>query len=75
MDRSKAKRRPPIELGLIGGRFSQLTFIDFDEKRSVGYRISEILEFIFVLLLIFLACGVLSLPVIFYYVDIQQEVS
>ena len=73
---SKAKR-PPIELGRFGNKisqlsvFRQLSYID-DEKQGVGYKICQILEVILVILLIILAWGLLSLPVIFYFLDIQE---
>ena len=67
---SKAKR-PPVELKRFGKRLSQLNELD-DEKRGVGYKTCQILEVLLVILLIFLAWGLLSLPVIFYYIDIQE---
>ena len=73
---SKTKR-PPIELGRFGKKisqlsvFRQLSYID-DEKQGVGYKICQILEVILVILLIFIAWGLLSLPVIFYFLDIQE---
>ena len=70
---SKAKR-PPVELRRFGRKLSQLNELSFidDEKRGVGYKIWQIVEVLLVILLIFLAWGLLSLPVIFYYIDIQE---
>ena len=72
MEEDKAKRAP-VEIRRIDGRFSQLSFIR-KEKRGFGNKSCLILQVFVVIVLIFLAWSLSSLPLIFYYLE-TQEVS
>ena len=72
MEEDKAKRTP-VEIRRIGGRFSQLSFIR-EGKCGFGKKSCQILEVFIVIVLIFLAWSLLSLPLIFYHLE-TQEVS
>ena len=69
MEEDKAKRAP-VEIRRIDGRFSQLS----KEKRGFGNKSCLILQVFVVIVLIFLAWSLSSLPLIFYYLE-TQEVS
>ena len=45
------------------------------EKRGTCFRACLVLELLLFVLALFLLWGILSLPIVFYYVDVNQEVG